>query len=250
LNESDPPRFVELAKAALDLDPTSIWAADALGSAYDLVGNHQLAIKVTEDAHTRTPGIGENAFVLANLIRNSMDLPSPRVLALLQEAEQDEYYRPYARAFRGFYMIEMGDTENGEKLLESTKTEYPYLGLTDIFFARHYLKHLHNFEAAKRQYISAISKNLVDAVFYNIAAWDLLTASEKHEDIIFAKQLSITAVALSKRKDPNLLDTLAEAHFRLGASKRAVEIETEALALNPPNRKYYEDQLTKFQAPQ
>lgn len=45
---------------------------------------------------------------------------------------------------------------------------------------------------------------------------------------------------------PHILDTLAEAHFRLGRVARALELEERALALARENRPYYLKQMNRF----
>lgn len=251
LNESNPPQFVEIAKSAVALDPTNVWAADALSSAYDVIENHEEAIKVAEGARVQNRGVGENSMVLANVLRNSLQKPNQRVIDLLLEAQEDEFYRPYARAFQGFYLIEMGKEDSGVDILQKNIMDYPYLGLTHILIGRYNLHYKKDIAAAKQYFTKGISLNLVDSIFYNIASWDVLTSPlAQKEDVVWAAQLAITAVSLSGRKDPALLDTLAEAKYRLGDNKKAIEIEEEALALGPHDAHYYQAQLKKFGAKQ
>ena len=46
---------------------------------------------------------------------------------------------------------------------------------------------------------------------------------------------------------PHILDTLAESYFINGLYDRAIESIRIALNMNPENRDYYEEQLSKFQ---
>jgi tetratricopeptide (TPR) repeat protein len=52
------------------------------------------------------------------------------------------------------------------------------------------------------------------------------------------------AAELSKR-DPGILDTLAEVYFAMGDFDHAIKIGEEALASNPKDT-YYNDQVAKF----
>jgi thiol-disulfide isomerase/thioredoxin len=69
----------------------------------------------------------------------------------------------------------------------------------------------------------------------------------------FALQIATRASALTKDNDPNILDTLALAHFENGDKPKAVEVATKALELakaNPDrvdNIKDFEEALKKYQ---
>src|SRR5690606_30580450 len=60
-----------------------------------------------------------------------------------------------------------------------------------------------------------------------------------------ALELAERAVRATRRRDPNLLDTLAEAQFRAGRPRAAVATIEEAIALAPHER-YFREQRRRF----
>ena len=52
------------------------------------------------------------------------------------------------------------------------------------------------------------------------------------------------AVALEP-KSAEILDTLAEVHYRSGNAAKAIEVETQALSYSP-NDQYLKDQIARF----
>jgi len=120
LHEYEPTKFVGLANQAVKLDPENVWAANALGAGYDVLGKGDLAIKTLEAAYTHFGKQPETALILANVLRNHGHLDN-RVLDLLNEAMNDEYYKPYAVAFLGNYQIEMKRQEAGIETLERNR---------------------------------------------------------------------------------------------------------------------------------
>lgn len=81
------------------------------------------------------------------------------------------------------------------------------------------------------------------AYAYNSAAWELATRGLKPER---ALELARRAHELLP-EEPNILDTLAEAHFVAGDPTAAVEWEQRALELDPENE-FFREQLVKFEA--
>jgi serine/threonine protein kinase/tetratricopeptide (TPR) repeat protein len=84
--------------------------------------------------------------------------------------------------------------------------------------------------------------------------WILLTTPFKElQDPAVAKQYAEKLVSSTQAKDPAILDLLARSYFGTGDSARAVETETKAISLLPPNtqsemRKELESNLKKFRA--
>ena len=62
-----------------------------------------------------------------------------------------------------------------------------------------------------------------------------------------SKALDLARAAASLKPEPHVLDTLAEAFFVNGFYREAVSTIDTALAMNPPNPKYYLDQKKKFE---
>jgi tetratricopeptide (TPR) repeat protein len=247
LHENEAVLFVDLAQQAVNKDPNDLWAANALGAGYDVLGNGTLAIQTLEAAYERFGKHPETALILANVLRNHGRL-NDRVFQLLGEAEKDQYYRPYAVAFTGSYQIQMKDEEHGVATLKRNIVEYPYLGLSYIVLGDYYLQK-NDIDLAVRYYIDAISRNLVDAIFYNNASWNLLGKATQRSDIALAKELAEMAVLISARKNATILDTLAEAYFKLGQKEDAIRIAKEAKSLAASDResKYIQDQVDRFE---
>lgn len=83
------------------------------------------------------------------------------------------------------------------------------------------------------------------AVSLNNLAWALVTAADKGlRDEIRGLQLAKKAVSL--KRNPVFLDTMAEAYYANGAIQEAIKTIKEALAMAKENREYYKKQLRKF----
>ncbi len=85
------------------------------------------------------------------------------------------------------------------------------------------------------------------AVALNNLAWILVTASDetlrdKERSLMLAKK------AADLKKEPFVLDTLAEAYYANGLNQEAIETIQEAISLAPKNKGYYEKQREKFTA--
>jgi rhomboid protease GluP len=75
----------------------------------------------------------------------------------------------------------------------------------------------------------------------NNLAWLFATCDDlKLRDPKEALEHAERAVALTQWKDPNSIDTLAEAHFVNGEFQQAVEIQRKAIALEPGNKELQE----------
>ncbi len=88
----------------------------------------------------------------------------------------------------------------------------------------------------------------------DLAARHLLTAFvEQHRDPVLAWELALKASESSLRKNPGHLATLALACFRCGEPGRAVQLQTQAIALLPPDhsrRAEFEARLGEYVAAQ
>jgi len=75
---------------------------------------------------------------------------------------------------------------------------------------------------------------------YNALAWTLVTAEDpKVQDPRKALPYAVKAVELTGRKDAYALDTLAHVYLALGNVDRALEMESDASALQPENDIYH-----------
>jgi Zn-dependent protease with chaperone function len=83
------------------------------------------------------------------------------------------------------------------------------------------------------------------AVTLNNLAWLLVTAADKElRDEIRGLQLAKKAVSL--KRNPVFLDTMAEAYYANGAMQEAIKTIKEALAMAVGKKEYYKKQLRKF----
>ncbi len=101
------------------------------------------------------------------------------------------------------------------------------------------------YEEAVIAYETVIDLDPKQAASLNNLAWLLLTSPRKElRDEKRALDLAKKAVALERSSI--FLDTLAEAYFRNGMIRNALETIDEAIFLASENRAYYKEQLEKF----
>jgi tetratricopeptide (TPR) repeat protein len=83
-------------------------------------------------------------------------------------------------------------------------------------------------------------------VLLNNDAWVIATAGDATPDELeVALRMARRAVRATERREPNLLDTLAEVYFQLGRGDDAVAAIDEAIVL-APGVTYYEEQRRRF----
>ena len=100
---------------------------------------------------------------------------------------------------------------------------------------------LGNHDAAVTAYENVVAKKPDDASTLNGFAW---FCSQRKIGLDKALPAALKAAELSKR-DPGILDTLAEVYFARGDFDNAIKIAEEALAKEPTDT-YYKDQVAKF----
>jgi cytochrome c-type biogenesis protein CcmH/NrfG len=94
-------------------------------------------------------------------------------------------------------------------------------------------------------YHHALARAPEHPIILNNLAWLLCTAEDPlYRDPVQARELAQRAYKI--KPSPFITDTLAEAIFQNGDPVRAVALEEEALAKNPPERPLYQKQLLKF----
>jgi uncharacterized Ntn-hydrolase superfamily protein len=99
----------------------------------------------------------------------------------------------------------------------------------------------HERERVGKVLVHVLERGIQDAHRLNSLAWYTATHGIYLEQALEAAQ---RAVALEP-EDSNILDTLAEIHFRLGDATKAIEVETRALSLSPDDD-YLKEQLARF----
>jgi uncharacterized Ntn-hydrolase superfamily protein len=87
----------------------------------------------------------------------------------------------------------------------------------------------------------AIARDERDASMLNGLAWACATHASYLED---ARKAAERAAALEPR-NVDILDTLAEVHFRSGNATKAIEVESRAATIDPKSQ-YLKDQIERF----
>lgn len=112
----------------------------------------------------------------------------------------------------------------------------------------HYSKE--NWAEARARWEEALELAPDDPETMNNLAWLLATCPDKEvRDPARALKLARQAVKLSPGS-PHILDTLAEAYFRMGFTREAIDTEKKALSRAGENREHYIKQLERFRAAQ
>jgi hypothetical protein len=86
----------------------------------------------------------------------------------------------------------------------------------------------------------------ITAVELNEVAWTIAISEEpSHQMLGAALVLAERAVTVTRRSDPNVLDTLAEVQFALGQPQAAIATIAEAIA-QAPDEPYFREQRRRF----
>ncbi|MBW2645685.1 MAG: M48 family metalloprotease [Deltaproteobacteria bacterium] len=142
----------------------------------------------------------------------------------------------------------MGKTLNGHfietavnrKLEQDPNNPHLYLTLGSLYHEKkEYEKAIHSYEKTLQ-----IAPDHPEAL--NNLAW-LYATCEDVEKRDYSKALTYSIQAANLKQTHYILDTLAESYYVNGLYKLAIEAEKRALAMNPGNRRYYEEQLKKFE---
>ncbi|HET9250727.1 MAG TPA: DUF1028 domain-containing protein [Candidatus Eisenbacteria bacterium] len=89
----------------------------------------------------------------------------------------------------------------------------------------------------------ALARGEKDASLLNGMAWNLAI-----HDLYLPEALRAAERAASiEPRDVDILDTLAEVHFRVGNADKAIEVETRASKIDPKNN-YLKEQIARFKA--
>lgn len=100
--------------------------------------------------------------------------------------------------------------------------------------------------ALERQARAMLESPVADPAGLNNLAWAIATSRAPSKAALeSAAQLAETAAMLTSRREPTVLDTLAEVYFAQGRAEDAIAVIDEALAL-APGETYYEQQLRRF----
>ncbi len=100
--------------------------------------------------------------------------------------------------------------------------------------------------ALERQAHAMLQSPVADPSGLNNLAWAIATARAPSKAALeAAAQLAETAAMLTSRREPTVLDTLAEVYFAQGRNAEAIAVIDEALAL-APGESYYGEQRRRF----
>lgn len=88
---------------------------------------------------------------------------------------------------------------------------------------------------------SALEEEIESPEVYNSLAWHLALREAYPEEALLAAKKAYDLAP----DDPNVLDTLAEAHFSAGDHDEAIHWEEEAIRISPENT-FFKEQLAKF----
>jgi len=100
-------------------------------------------------------------------------------------------------------------------------------------------------QVAERRAAHLLSAD-VEPLHLNNVAWTIVTGSAPSPGLVdVALQLAERAVEQTRQRDPNLLDTLAEAYFVAGRREDAVDTIDEAISL-APGVDYFREQRRRF----
>jgi uncharacterized Ntn-hydrolase superfamily protein len=89
--------------------------------------------------------------------------------------------------------------------------------------------------------VGALKRNERDASLLNGLAWSCAIHDLHLPDALEAAKRA----AAIEPKSTDILDTLAEVHYRMGHASQAIEVETRAAKLDPKNQ-YFTDQIDRF----
>jgi membrane associated rhomboid family serine protease len=100
-------------------------------------------------------------------------------------------------------------------------------------------------QVAERRAAHLLSAD-VEPLHLNNVAWTIVTGSAPSPGLVdVALQLAERAVEQTRQRDPNLLDTLAEAYFVAGRREDAIDTIDEAISL-APGVDYFREQRRRF----
>jgi uncharacterized Ntn-hydrolase superfamily protein len=230
----------------------SEWAGGVTGPGYAIQGNilaGEGVVKGMEKAFLETSGeLSER--LLAALVAGQAaggDRRGMESAALLVVRPSDEYPE-----YRTRY-VDLRVEDDKDPIRELIRV---YRILEGQRLAEAHLRYAEAYEKAGRKDLAAMERDRVgqalgralgrtdnDASTLNGLAWVCATNGVHLEEALAAAQRA----ADLEPKSAEILDTLAEVHYRLGQKEKAIEVETRALALSPDDE-YLKGQLARFRS--
>lgn len=226
--------------AAFTGTETSAWAGDRQGEHYSVQGNILVGEQVLvamEQAYLETSGPLARRLLAAVEAGDAAggDSRGRQSAALLVVRERGGYQALTDR------LVDISVDDNPEPVDELAR-------IYDLWEANFLIEpYLDSTNPQVQKYALDIIEHTLaetqDAQLFNSMAWVLAVRGLYPEK---ALEIAIRAHELEPT-DPNIMDTLAEAHFAAGESESALEWEEKALALDPENG-FFLEQRAKFRA--
>ncbi len=244
----DPEAAQESLSRALELDPGHHDALSTLGLLHEREERYQEALAAYERCYALEPYDDRTLTRLGRLLHERLDRPvdAERVF---REATEHRPRNSLSWAGLGRLLFDQARFEEALPALERavdvspTDTEVlaPLLAMLDAAGGQEALERATEvmIDAAER---SARPKEL------NGVAWTLAAELPSPSRKVLERALGFAEAActLTRRQDANILDTLAEVHFRLGQRSEALRVIDEALALPDAETDYLKEQRARF----
>jgi uncharacterized Ntn-hydrolase superfamily protein len=228
------------------------WAGDFQGSGFSCQGNILASGKVLEDMVSAFTGNPDDELALRMILAleaaqaaggDSRGQQSAAILIGRAHSGHPEYDTRYVDLRVEDHETPIAELRRLYDMFEAQNLTQAHLRFAD-------LREAEGDKPGARWERERVGKTLqrcleredVDAGTYNALAWSCAINDIYLEDALKAAQ---RAVDLDP-KDSNILDTLAEVHFRLGDAKKAVEVIERALTISPEDA-YLSGQLLRFQ---
>jgi uncharacterized Ntn-hydrolase superfamily protein len=230
----------------------SAWAGGVTGPGYSIQGNilaGEAVVKGMERAYLDTRGeLAER--LLAALVAGQAAGGDKRGMesAAIVVVRPSDLYPEYRTRYVDLRVEDSKDPIN-ELIRVYRLLEAQRLAEAHIRFAELYDKQgKKDLAAMERERVAeslshALARSDVDASTLNGLAWTCATAGVHLEQALEAAQRAVTL----EPKNAEILDTLAEVHYRSGNAAKAIEVETLALSFSP-NDQYLKDQIARFKS--
>jgi uncharacterized Ntn-hydrolase superfamily protein len=230
----------------------SDWAGGVTGPGYSIQGNilaGEAVVKGMERAYLDTKGeLAER--LLAALVAgqaaggDKRGMESAAIVVVRPSDQYPEYRTRYVDLRVEDHKDPINELIRVYRLLEAQR-----LAEAHLRFAQLYDKQgKKDLAAMERERVAeslghALARKDVDASTLNGLAWTCATAGVHLPQALEAAE---RAVALEP-KNAEILDTLAEVHYRSGNAAKAIDVETQALTYSP-NDQYLKDQIARFKS--
>jgi len=230
----------------------SDWAGGVHGPGYSIQGNilaGEAVVKGMERAFLDTKGeLAER--LLAALVAGQAAGGDKRGMesAAIVVVRPSEQYPEYRTRYVDLRVEDSKDPINElirvYRLLEGQRLAEAHLRFADLY-EKAGKKDLAQMERGRvaESLDHALARKDVDASTLNGLAWTCATNGVHLTQALLAAQ---RAVALEP-KNAQILDTLAEVHYRSGDAAKAVEVETQALSYTPDDP-YLKQQIARFKS--